>query len=122
VNLERQLKRFVRQIRPGLIGATADPNVNLAKVLDELRASPGLSKEISVALGELLITRDFTMALTETGLTLESGVFTELYKRFEYKLLPKLVDNLDILGFLSGLFDSQSDVEWLEKIDRDLFY
>lgn len=121
MNLERQLKRFVRQIRPGLIGATANPNVNLSQVIDELKVTPELAQEISNALGELLATREFTMALTETGLTLESGVFTELYKRFEYKVLPKPVDNLDILGFLSGILDARSDVEWLEKIDRDLF-
>lgn len=121
LNLERELKRFVRQIRPGLIGATANPNVNLSQLIEELKASPKHTEELRQALKDFLISRDFTTALTETGLTLESGVFTEIYKRLEYKLLPKPVENLDILGFLSRVFDAQSDASWLEKIDRQRF-
>jgi len=121
VNLERELKRFVRQIRPGLIGATANPNVNLAQLIDELKTSPKHTAEISAALEDFIASRDFTTALTETGLTLESGAFSEIYKRLEYKFLPKPVETLDILGFLSRLFDSQSDASWLEKIDRERF-
>lgn len=121
MNLERELKRFVRQIRPGLIGATANPNVNLAQLIDELKTSPKHTLEISTALEEFLASRDFTSALTETGLTLESGAFTEIYKRLEYKFLPKPVETNDVLGFLSRLFDSQSDATWLEKIDRERF-
>jgi site-specific recombinase len=121
VNLERELKRFVRQIRPGLIGATANPNVNLAQLIDELKLSPKHTAEIGAALQEFLASRDFTSALTETGLTLESGAFSEIYKRVEYKFLPKPVETNDVLGFMSRLFDSQSDAGWLEKIDRERF-
>ncbi len=121
MNLERQLKRFVRQIRPGLIGATNNPNVNLAQVIEELKASPDLCAEIAEGFTALFAARDLTTALTETGLTLESGVFSEIFKRLEYKLLPKAVDDQDILGFLSCVFDAQSDADWLEQIDRDLF-
>ncbi|MGE0525708.1 MAG: hypothetical protein AB7G93_16995 [Bdellovibrionales bacterium] len=119
--LERELKRFVRQIRPGLIGATTNPNINLIQVIEELQATPQMRDQIAGALRNFLSSRDFTTALTETGLTLEAGVFTEVYKRLEYKLLPKSVDNADILGFLMRLFDSQSDASWLETVDRDLF-
>ena len=73
MNLERELKRFVRQIRPGLIGATSNPNVNLKHLIDELKGSPKQVEEISKALRDFLATRDFTTALTESGLTLESG-------------------------------------------------
>jgi site-specific recombinase len=121
LNLERELKRFVRQIRPGLIGATANPNVNLAQLIEELKTSPKHTGEIGTALEEFLSSRDFTRALTETGLTLEAGAFTEIYKRLEYKLLPKAVETNDALGFLTRLFDSHSDAGWLEKIDRERF-
>ena len=121
MNLERELKRFVRQIRPGLIGATANPNVNLAQLIDELKTSPKHTQELSAALEAFLTSRDFTPALTETGLTLEAGAFSEIYKRLEYKFLPKPVETNDVLGFLSNLFDSQSDAIWLEKIDREQF-
>jgi site-specific recombinase len=121
VNLERELKRFVRQIRPGLIGATSNPNVNLAQLIDELKANPKHVEEISKALRDFLATRDYTTALTESGLTLESGAFSEIYKRLEYKVLPKALDNLDILGFISRIFDTQRDASWLERIDRELF-
>ncbi len=94
MNLERELKRFVRQIRPGLIGATANPNVNLAQLIEELKTSPKHTQEIGLALEEFLASRDFTSALTETGLTLESGAFTEIYKRLEYKFLPKPVETM----------------------------
>lgn len=121
MNLERELKRFVRQIRPGLIGATSNPNVNLKQLIDELKSSPKQVEEISKALREFLATRDFTTALTESGLTLESGAFSEIYKRLEYKVLPKSLDSLDVTGFISRLFDTQRDAAWLDKIDRELF-
>lgn len=121
VDLERQLKRFVRQIRPGLIGATKNPNANLAQVIEELKSNTEMAQSTAEAFGQLLGSREFTGALTETGLTLESGVFSELFKRLEYKLIPKPVDDLDILSFCSNIFDSKNDVEWLESIDREQF-
>lgn len=119
MNLDRELKRFVRLIRPGLIGATSNPNVNLIQVIEELKSSPQRATEFQEALSTFLASQDYTSALTETGLTLELGVFTEIYKRIEYKFLPKLLDNLDILSFLSRIFDSQADADWLERIDRE---
>jgi len=120
-DLERELKSFVRQMRPGLIGATSNPNVNLSQILDELRASKTSREQLSQALLDFLVTQDFCTAITETGLTLEAGVFSEVYKRLEYKLLPKPVESLDILSFLRRLFDGHSDAEWLEGVDRELW-
>jgi site-specific recombinase len=122
VQLERELKRFVRQIRPGLIGATSNPNVNLAQLIEDLKTIPDARRELSQNLKELLTTRDFIQALTETGLTLESGVFSEVYKRIEYKFLPKAHDHNDVLNLIGRVFDSRSsDAGWLEKVDRELF-
>ena len=120
MNLERDLKAFVRQIRPGLIGATSNPSVNLAQLVDDLETSPP-SAELKAALAERLITRDFVAALTETGLTLESGVFGEIFRRLEYKLLPKRAAGQDVLGFLRNVFDAPGDVTWLAQIDRPMF-
>ena len=121
MNLEREFKRFVRQIRPGLIGATSNPNANLAQLIEEIKLAPHLREELTRTLEEFLLTRDYVTALTETGLVLQSGAFSEIYKRLEYKLLPKPVESTDILSFLSRVFDAQSDVAWLEKIDRVRF-
>ncbi len=116
---EAELMRLVRQIRPGLIGATSNPNVNLLKLIDELKSSPHLTMLIQARLEELLLTRDYVFALTETGLTLESGVFSEVYKRIEYKLLPKALDENDVLALLTTLFDSPSDDVWFEKLNHE---
>lgn len=121
MDLERQLKRFVRQIRPGLIGATKNPNANLAQVIEELKKDNAMANAVGQAFGHLLASREFTGALTETGLTLEASVFTELLRRLEYKIIPKPVDDLDILSFCSNIFDSKTDVGWLESIDRVKF-
>lgn len=121
MNLERELKRFVRQIRPGLIGATSNPNRNLNQLIDELLMSQPRREELASHLEEFLVSRDFVTALTETGLTLETNLFTEIFKRIEYKFLPKPVDNTDILNFLSRVFDAQADASWLERINRERF-
>ena len=121
MNLERELKAFVRQIRPGLIGATSNPNVNLTQVIADLQTSPKWNEDLKKALVERVISRDFVAALTETGLTLESGVFSEIFQRLEYKLLPKRAAGEDVLGFLRTIFDSSGDVGWLESIDRERF-
>lgn len=121
MNLERELKRFVRQIRPGLIGATSNPNANLNQLIEEVKTASPMRQDLVLKLEEFLLNRDFVTALTETGLTLESGVFTEIFKRLEYKFLPKPVQGADILSFLSRVFDAQSDAAWLERIDRNRF-
>lgn len=122
MNVEWELKRFVRQIRPGLIGARSNANHNLSRLVDELRmAQPETREQLARQLQELMLTRDFITALTETGLSLESGVFSEVFRRLEYKLLPKPVDGNDILSFLSRIFDAQGDAAWLETIDREKF-
>lgn len=122
VQLERELKRFVRQIRPGLIGATSNANVNLAQLIEDLKTIPAARDDLTRHFKEMLTSRDFIQALTETGLTLEQGVFAEVYKRVEYKFLPKAHDHNDILALISRVFDSKStDANWLEKIDRELF-
>lgn len=121
LNLERELKRFIRQIRPGLIGGTSNPNVNLSGLMEELKSSPELVESLKESLRLFLASRDFTVALTETGLTIESGMFSEIFRRIEYKFLPKPVENDDILSFLRRIFDAISDTSWLESIDRELF-
>ncbi len=122
MQLERELKRFVRQIRPGLIGATSNANVNLAQVIEDLKTIPATQEELAKGLKDLLTSRDFIQALTETGLTLEQGVFGEVYKRIEYKFLPKAHEYNDILSLIARVFDSKSaDAGWLDNIDRDLF-
>lgn len=121
LQLELELKRYVRQIRPGLLGATSNPNTNLVKIIDELRASPGLLEPLRAQLKNYLGSRDYVTALTETGLTLEAGAFSEIYKRLEYKILPKMVEDHDILSLITKVFDAQSDAAWLERIDRDRF-
>ncbi len=120
MHLERELKRFVRQIRPGLIGATANPNINLLKLIEELRRAPQLCTEIQHELAKIFATRDIVGALTETGLVLEAGLFNELFKRLEYKLLPRRQEYGSALSFFAQFLDSQSDPAWLEKIDREI--
>ena len=121
MNLERELNRFVRRIRPGIIGATSNANVNLESVITELSAATSKREELTAALTQFLLGRDFMGALTETGLTLHSGMFSEIYRRLEYKLLPKPVDEMDILGSLRRILDSSLDAGWLETINRDRF-
>ncbi len=121
MTLERELRRFVRQIRPGLIGATANPNTNLKQLVEEVRLSSHVRENLPRQLVDFLLTQDIVSALTEANLTLEKGIFSEIYQRLEYKVLPKPVENTDILYFLSRVFDSQSDANWLENIDRAKF-
>ena len=121
MNFEWELKRFVRQIRPGLIGPRSNPSHNLNQLVEELKSVPKAREELSQQLEHFLLSRDFVTALTETGLTLETGVFSEVFKRMEYKLLPKPVGSADILSFVSRVFDAQSDANWLETIDREKF-
>jgi site-specific recombinase len=111
----------VRQIRPGLIGATSNPNTNLLHLIEEIKVANALRIEMVPRLQEFLISRDYVTAITETGLTLDSGVFSELFQRIEYNLLPKPVENANILSFFNRLFDSRTDADWLERIDKDRF-
>lgn len=121
MQLERDLNRYVRQIRPGLLGATSNPNTNLIEVIEEFKAEGHHNEPLIQRLRDFLMSRDYVQALTETGLTLEAGALTEIYKRLEYKILPKEIDERDVLGLIAQVFDSQSDAAWLEKIDREKF-
>ncbi len=117
----RELKRYVRLLRPGLLEPAGVANANLARLIGKLKDSPQICAELASTLREVLLASDFTTALTETGLTLESGLLSEVFKRLEHKFLPKLIDQQDILGYLRRIFDAERDARWLEKVDRRLF-
>lgn len=121
MNLDRELKRYVRQIRPGLIGATSNPNTNLLHLIEEIKVAKALRSDMVPRLHDFLVSRDYVTAITETGLSLDSGVFSEIFRRFEYNLLPKPVENSNILSFFGRLFDSRVDADWLERVDRERF-
>lgn len=121
MHTERELKRYVRLLRPGLLEPVGEANANLERLIEKLQNAPQVREEFARDLREVLLASDFTTALTETGLTLESGLFSEIFKRLEYKFLPKLVEHRDILGYLRRIFDDESDARWLEKIDRRRF-
>lgn len=118
---ERELKRYIRLLRPGLLEPKAKANANLDRLIEKLKGAPHVREDLAVQLREVLAGSDFVTALTETGLTLESGLFSEIFKRLEYKVLPKFLDQKDILGYLRGIFDAESDASWLEQVDRRKF-
>lgn len=120
MDLNFELKVMIRRLRPGLVGATRNPNLNLKQILDEFKRKPKYVEQLRQQFEAILLTRDFVTALTEVGLSQESGVYTEVFKRLEHKILPQAQEPNDILLFLQQIFDGSSDADWFLQIQDEL--
>ena len=120
MDLNFELKVIVRRLRPGLIGATRNPNLNLKQILEDFKRKPKFVEQLRQQFEAILLTRDFVPALTEVGLSQQSGVFGELFKRVEYKILPQAQEPNDVLGLIQQVFGQSGDEEWFDEIQDDL--
>jgi site-specific recombinase len=102
------------------MGVNSQPTRNLIGVLDELKSNPRWLAEIQSAAVECLSVQDFIPALTESGLTVESGFFTEIFRKIEYKFLPKAMNDNDFLAFLNRLFDAIGGSHWVDSLDEEV--
>lgn len=120
MDLGFELKIIVRRVRPGIVGSTRDPRQNLRLILDEWNRKPRFLEQLRTQFEELLATRDFIPALTEAGLSQQSNVFHEVFKRLEYKLLPQYLEPRNILLLIQELFSGSGDADWLRELEEPL--
>jgi site-specific recombinase len=119
VLFEKEIQTIFRRVRPGLMGINSNPTRNLSLVLEELKANPKWLVQIQKNALEFLAQQNYVTALTESGLMVGSGFFTEIFRKIEYKFLPKEMDDKDFLAFLGRLFDAIGGAEWMERLDED---
>lgn len=116
---EIEMQRIFRRIRPGILGINANPTRNLLATVDDLKNNEKWLHQFQTSALDFLCRQDFVPALTESGLMIESGIFAEIFRKIEYKFLPKAMDDQDFLAFLGRLFDSVGGSEWIERVKED---
>jgi site-specific recombinase len=116
---EIEMQRICRRVRPGILGVNSNPNRNLSYVVDDLKTNPKWLEQFQTSALDFLCRQDFVSALTESGLMVETGFFSEIFRKIEYKFLPKAMDDGDFLAFLGRLFDAVGGSDWIERIKED---
>jgi site-specific recombinase len=116
---EIEMQRIFRRVRPGILGVNSNPTRNLALVVDDLKTNGKWLDQFQASALEFLCRQDFVPSLTESGLMIESGFFSEIFRKIEYKFLPKAMDDRDFLAFLGRLFDAVGGSDWIERVKED---
>ncbi len=102
------------------MGINSHPSRNLSNVIEDLKTNPRWIAQLQEDAERFLCQQDYVPALTESGLMIESGFFAEIFRKFEYKFLPKAMDDHDFLAFLGRLFDAIGNADWIEKVNEDV--
>lgn len=116
---EIEMQRIFRRVRPGILGINSHPTRNLLSVIDDLKTNKKWLEQFQTSALDFLCHQDFVSALTESGLMVESGFFAEIFRKLEYKFLPKAMDDRDFLAFLDRLFDAVGGSDWLDRVKED---
>lgn len=121
MSFELEMQRILRLTRPGLLGTRSNPSLNLLDALEELKYQPERLETVRAEAHEFLLKLDYVPALTQSGLSVESGFFSEVFKKLEYKMLPKAISHKDFVGFVDWLFSTSSgSLDWVEFLDVDV--
>ncbi len=118
----RHFIRLVRKVRPGLDRHYRDATVNLTKVIRELREDPRGCADLQDALRTLIQSCDLTEVFLESGLHLEDSFFSEITKRFEYKVLPKVSTSKDFAAVLRAVFSHDHDAQWVQDVPDNVWH
>jgi site-specific recombinase len=112
------LAALVDVIRPGT-GKTGTVNDRLDRLVVLLEERPDWRDGLRQALLQLFTRRHAVLLFATSGIYPETGVFTELRRRVNQKLLPEADDNIQLKHAIRRIFQ-RSDAHWLEAVPAEL--
>lgn len=113
------LAALVDDLRPAS-GRPATVEERLQALVGMLHASADLRAALCQALVQLFTRRHAVLLFATSGIYPETGVFTELRRRYYQKLLPEADDGIQLKHCLARIF-RRSDARWLAAVPVGLW-
>ncbi|MBT0568999.1 site-specific recombinase [Curvibacter sp. CHRR-16] len=112
---------LVNCLRPARVGDVADATERMQTLIAVLRGQPKLAQALASYLGGLLVARDHSFLLAESGILSNTGFFSELWHRVGNRLLPPALDERFLRDLLDELFPHKHDAPWLQSLPATLW-
>lgn len=112
---------LVNCLRPARVGDVADATERMQTLTAVLRGQPELADALASYVGGLLVARDHSFLMAESGILSNTGFFSELWHRVGNRLLPPALDERFVRDLLDELFPNKHDAQWLQSIPQGVW-
>lgn len=113
-------KQLVAHMRPNDVDDFGSTTAIIQALCYQLDHNPDMRESMRGALRILLTESDAGSLYAESGILPNEGLFTELWQRLSYKLLPPVFDENSLKDNLHVIFPKRMDGEWLANIPDEV--
>ncbi|AFD09155.1 site-specific recombinase [Solitalea canadensis] len=120
-----ELVDLVDAIRPRKVSESASSQLALNKIIQLFKNNKELLDHFKLFIKRVVHSKNQIRLFTELGISANQSFFSELFRRFNEKILPATVDKDELLSVVVDVFHRSDDYIWIEAIDpktwRELF-
>ena len=107
---------LVRTLRPLKNNAAKNPGAQVQVLISLLQQDPRTAAALRRYLLRVLSTRRQTSLYTDVGILSDGGFFTELFRRWSYRLLPPALDERYLVDCLDRILPRPRDYVWVKAV------
>lgn len=115
------VRRLVNWVRVTGVDAGSLPNTRLKYILQVLDRNPAYREKVSECLRSVIRDTRALELFMHVGVPNQQGFIGEFIERFTVRLLPQAPDDQSLEFFFSETFRVESDAEWIENMDPQVF-
>lgn len=108
----------MRPPRPEQVEPATLAVIELCHILD---SDPAMAQALRDAILRLLGERKPVSLLVDSGIQPSNGFFSEMWRRFNHKLLPDAIDPAYLKDLFALIFSRSSDVQWVLGVDDEVW-
>lgn len=113
-------QELVTHIRPDDADDIESTTATIQAICYQLDHHPEIRARLRKALRIVLTESDAGSLYAESGILPNEGLFTEVWQRLSYKLLPPVLDSTSLKDNLHVIFPKRMDGKWLTKVPDDV--
>ncbi len=118
---QRYLVDLIAYIRPDNPHNFHPTENKITEIINILISDKHLLNDFRVYIKHLLQQKNYIRLLCELGISSNPDFFSELFRRINEKILPPLIDKVEMMDLLEDLFSNNKDYIWVEKIPDEIF-
>lgn len=115
------LVELIKYVRPASSSDTAYARAKIQELIQLLHKHENFRSKLNQYIYRLLLAKNHIRLYTELGISSNPGFFSELIKRMNEKLLPPLIDKVELMDLLEDVFFKNDDYEWVSAVENELW-
>lgn len=112
---------LVDAIRPLKASEPGSSQLALTRVIELFKDDKVLLEHFRQFIKKLIRSKNQIRLFTELGISANQSFFSELFRRFNEKILPATVDKDELLSVVVDVFHKSDDYIWIEAIDPQIW-